>query len=146
MSRTAEIELAWPDARRKYRLGIAELRELQEKCNAGPMEILNRLEVGRWRIEDLGEIVRLGAVGGGMPLADAVIMVERNVYARPLVEAVPWAYKILAAVVVGFELEPIPGGTGGADGGKTTAEESSASSISTQTERSSDSALERSTV
>lgn len=144
MSRTAEIELAWPDTRRKYRLGIGQLRELQEKCNAGPMEILNRLENGRWRVEDLEEIVRLGAVGGGMALADAVVMVERNVAARPLIEAVPWAYKILAAVVVGFEIEPIPGGAEG-DGGKTPAEESSAFSTFTGTEQSSASAPAKST-
>lgn len=116
MSRSADIELAWPDQRRTYRLAIGQLRELQEKCNAGPMEILTRLETGRWRVEDLGEIVRLGAVGGRMALADAVALVENNVYARPLVDAVPWAYKILAAVVVGFELEEIPGGDEGNDG------------------------------
>ena len=121
MSRDAKIVLPFGGEDRTFRLGIGEWRDVQEKCDAGPGEILARLAppfqavraglslndlvgsgmLGRWRIDDLRAIVLYGLIGGGEKPNDALALVKRWVDTRPPIEVIPTAYEIAYAGVIG---------------------------------------------
>jgi hypothetical protein len=107
--RDARIELDWADGTYSFRLGWGQLAELQEKTDAGPYFLLNRLYAGNWRIEDISQIIRLGLIGGdeAMKPVQALGLVRRYVEARPPMENLPFAVAILTAGVIGAEDEPL---------------------------------------
>lgn len=107
MARDATINLPWPDQRRDYRLGIGQLRELQEKCNKGPLEILSDLQTGRWRFDDILQPIRLGMVGGGLGPSEAVLLSERHVIPGRLGECSLIAMAIVGAAITGAPDERI---------------------------------------
>lgn len=107
MSRDGSIDLTWGDGEHRFRLAIGQLRELQEKCDAGPAEIASRLADGRWRINDVRETIRLGLLGGGMAPAEAHRLTVRYVDERPWLESVPAAQAVLMASLVGAPEEPV---------------------------------------
>jgi len=47
--RSARVELDWGDGTYTFRLAWGQLVELQEKCDAGPYVILQRLQTGAWQ-------------------------------------------------------------------------------------------------
>jgi hypothetical protein len=106
-SRKAKVDLTWADGEYTFRLPIARLEELQEKCNAGPATIFQRICSGAWYVNDIRETIRLGLIGGGMPATKALSMVQRYVDDQPLGENVPVAQAILLAVIVGVPDEPV---------------------------------------
>lgn len=65
------IRLKWPGGDHPFALRLGELRRMQETCNAGPEEVLARLNLGTWRVDDIIEPLRLGLIGGGMPDGEA---------------------------------------------------------------------------
>ena len=101
MSRDASITLDWADGTYTFRLAIGQLRELQEKCNAGPAHILSRLSTGTWMVDDITETIRLGLIGGGANPVEALRLVRSYVEERPLAESILPAISILGAAVVG---------------------------------------------
>jgi hypothetical protein len=101
MSRDGSIELYWPDERRTYRLRIGELRQLQEKCDKGPLEIIHALAEGKWRVDDVIQPIRLGLIGGGMKLEDANKLVEATVHDGTLGEAIFMAKRIVECAIMG---------------------------------------------
>lgn len=108
MSRDARVELAWADGsgacedgKYAFRLGIKELRTLQEKCDAGPLQILRRLQTERWMIDDVREPIRLGLVGAGMPPSDALKLVVEHVDKRPIAENVLIAHAVVMVALYG---------------------------------------------
>lgn len=105
MSRDAKIELVWADGDYAFRLGWGELAELQEKTDAGPYVVLNRLHTGQWRIEDISNVIRLGLIGGGLEPVKALKLIRAYVEARPPMENHPHAVAILAAGLIGAEDE-----------------------------------------
>ncbi|MBX4992894.1 hypothetical protein ABID08_002067 [Rhizobium binae] len=107
MSRDAKITLTWADGDYTFRLGWGELAELQEKTDAGPYVVLNRLHTHHWRIEDLSNVIRLGLVGGGLEPVKALKLVRTYVEARPPMENHPYAVAILSAGLIGAEDEPL---------------------------------------
>lgn len=107
MSRNAAITFAWADGEYAFRLAIGQLRSLQEKCDAGPGEILARVISGRWKLDDLRETIRLGLIGGGMEPVPAMKLVREYVDERPLMESVLPARVILMAALVGPADEPV---------------------------------------
>jgi len=108
MSRHGDITLTWADGEYIFRLAIGQLRELQEKCDAGPLEIYRRMFSGNWRIDDVRETIRLGLIGGGqVPPAAALKLCERYVDARPLLESVEVARVILGVVLLPIEDDPL---------------------------------------
>jgi len=107
MSRAANIDIVWGDGEHVFRLAIGQLRELQEKCNAGPAEIYRRLSLGTWRLEDIRETLRLGLIGGGMKPPEATKLVGRYVDERPLMESIQPAQLVLMAVLTGAPDEPL---------------------------------------
>lgn len=132
MSRSADVTLAWADGEYKFRLAIGQLRELQEKCDAGPQTILTRLAAGSWRVDDIRETIRLGLIGGGLKPSEALTLVQRYVDDRPLGESVQTAQAIVLVAVFGAPDEPTPGKAAAA---KAEATESSPSPPSTASPR-----------
>jgi len=107
MSRDARIELDWADGTYAFRLAWGQLAELQEKTNAGPYVVLNRLHDGTWRVEDISNVIRLGLIGGGMSPTDALKKVRTYVEDRPPLENVLVAQAILAAGLHGAPEEKL---------------------------------------
>lgn len=101
MSTDARIELDWGDGTYAFRLAIGQLAELQDKTDAGPLVLFERLRTGAWRVEDITNTIRLGLIGGGMPPADALKKVRAYVEERPWTENVPAAMMILMAALYG---------------------------------------------
>lgn len=102
MSRSAEIEMFWVEADHTFRLGIKQLRQLQEKCGErGPKAILDALLSGTWLVDDVIQPIRLGLIGAGMNMEQAAKLVETNVEDRPLGESVMFAAAILSAAIAG---------------------------------------------
>lgn len=101
MSRDGKITLDWADGTHTFRLGIAQIEELQEKTDCGPYFLLNRINSGTWRVADLRETIRLGLIGGGLTPAEALPLVRWNVEGRPLMESVAPARAILMAALMG---------------------------------------------
>lgn len=95
----ARVMITWGDGEHAFRLAFAQLIELQDNTDAGPLELFQRIGSGRWRVMDLRETIRLGLVGGGMVPAKAVALVQRYVEQRPLAESVPVALEILTAAI-----------------------------------------------
>lgn len=119
MSRDAQITFPWADGDYTFRLGWGELEQLQEACDAGPYVILTRLQDDTWRVGDISHTIRLGLVGGGMKMTDALLKVRRFVEARPPTENLLFAQIILSAACVGAPEERV-----GEEGAPSPAEES----------------------
>lgn len=109
MSRSGAITFDWADGAHTFRLAIGQLRELQEKCDAGPQVLLRRLSDGSWRVDDVRETIRLGLVGGGAAPTRALDLVRVYVDDRPLLENVGPAQAILMAALVGAPDGEAPG-------------------------------------
>lgn len=106
MSRDAGLTLDWADGTYPFRLRYGELIELQEKTDAGPGWVLQRLmmpsaENRGWRVGDIATIIRLGLIGGGMKPVDAMKLTRDYVEARPPMENLLVAQTILSAALVG---------------------------------------------
>lgn len=107
MSRDARIELDWADGTYAFRLAWGQLAELQEKCDAGPYVVLQRLHSGAWRIEDISNIIRLGLIGGGLEPSPALKLTRAYVEARPPMESLIPAQVILSAALMGAPEEAV---------------------------------------
>ncbi|WP_323455120.1 gene transfer agent family protein [Rhizobium sp. Root491] len=99
--RDARISFDWADGTHSFRLAWGQLAELQEKCDAGPYVVLQRLHSGAWRIEDIANIIRLGLIGGGMEPSLALKLARRYVEERPPMENLIPAQVILSAGLTG---------------------------------------------
>jgi hypothetical protein len=107
MSRDAKVDLDFADGTYTFRLAWGQLIELQEKCDAGPYVVLERLDGSGWLMQDIGEVIRLGLIGGGLEPAKAVKLVRRYVEDRPPMESVMLARGILAVALMGAPDEPV---------------------------------------
>ncbi|MFC7399591.1 gene transfer agent family protein [Chelatococcus sp. GCM10030263] len=107
MSSDGSITFPWADGEYRFRLAIGQLRELQDKCSAGPAEIVQRLSIGSWRVDDVRETLRLGLIGGGLKPGDALILIKRYVDERPWLENITPAHVVLMAALVGDPDEPV---------------------------------------
>lgn len=128
MSGTAEIQLRFGPDEQVFKLGMGELRRIQETCDAGPMELMGRLGSGMWRIDDVRAPILHGLIGGGMVAEKAGVLVERYVDERPLSLSVNTAYAVLGAAILPPEDEPLGEKAAGEDqASNLSREESSAS-------------------
>lgn len=107
MSRDARVELDWADGTYAFRLAWAGLAELQEKTNAGPYVVLQRIMGGTWRIEDIAHTIRLGLIGGGMTPVEALKKVRTYVEERPPLENLITAQAVLMAALYGAPEEDL---------------------------------------
>lgn len=104
---SGKVRLVWGDGEHDFKLAIGHLRELQDKCKAGPPEILRRLSMNEWHVDDVRETIRLGLVGGGKTPSDAFVSVVRYVDERPLLESAQVAMAVLMAALVGVPDDPV---------------------------------------
>lgn len=135
MSRAGDIELDFAGETRRFRIAIGEIRKIQEKCDAGPGEIAQRLApflayaaaraearargveppslmaalmtsgVGNWRVDDVREPILQGLIGAGMEPGPATRLVRGWVEERPLAESIPIAFAVMMAAIAGAEDE-----------------------------------------
>lgn len=129
MSRASEVLLPFGGEDRLFRLSIGRLRALQEKCDAGPPELLTRYVTKTWRVDDVREPLLQGLVGAGMAQHEAQRLVELHVDEEPLMQFVPLAQAVVMACLVGAPDGEEPGETaaGAATAKSPSREENSAS-------------------
>jgi hypothetical protein len=87
--------IVWPGGEHDFRLGIGELRALEQRSDAGCAVILMRLLGAAWKIDDVIGPIRLGLIGGGMASSDAQKVVD-----AVLEEVSPYALAVTAADVL----------------------------------------------
>jgi len=132
MARDGSINLSWGDGEHRFRLPIGQLRELEEKCNAGLFEIFDRLRLRTCRIGDIRETLRLGLIGGGIGQADgmtakaAMDLVDRYLDDWPRTDSWATALRIVDAAITCEGGEPV----GKDDAGEMTEPPSNGVSIS----------------
>lgn len=88
-------DITWAGGEHPFLLTIDLLRALQQRCDAGPNWVLNRLRTGQWLVDDIVSTIRLGLEGGGMPKEQARKLVEKYVEDRPLALSVLTAQAVL---------------------------------------------------
>lgn len=97
------VDLTWRGGEHSFALPVELLRALQDKCDAGPAYILQRLGSQRWYVDDVIQPIRLGLEGGGMDKDEARKLARKHVEDRPLAESVLTASAILMAALYGGE-------------------------------------------
>jgi len=90
-------QITWAGGEHDFLLTIPLLRALQERCDAGPEWILNRLRTGQWRVDDILATIRLGLEGGGMPKDKATALVKHHVEDQAITLSVMTAILVLSA-------------------------------------------------
>lgn len=132
MSRAAEVRLDFAGEERLFRLGIGQLRVLDEACDCGPMELLTRFSAGTWRTKDLRETIFQGLKGGGMADAEATRLVRETVDVGPLNQYVPIAQGTVLACLVGVEGDDLGEPEGEAEKSSPSPDQKSGSPASTE--------------
>ena len=125
---STSIELEFADGRYTFKLGLAQINELQAKCGCGIGALYARVLKGRYTLEGLSfghpgeadyhvadviEPIRQGLIGGGQgeadgqPIAVTSIVANRLVASytypeRPLSEAWTLAAAILSTAIDGY--------------------------------------------
>lgn len=101
------VTIAWAGGEHPFALRLGELRALQDACNAGPHEILTKLQVGTWRVDDPIRTVQFGLMGGGMERAEAAKLAVSVAELHGLVAVVQVAAGVLAAALAGVADDPV---------------------------------------
>ena len=111
------IEITWAGGEHEFKLTIDLLRALQERCDAGPAYILQRLATQRWHVDDVVSTIRLGLEGGGMGKEAARKLVNKVLDDRPIAELVMTAQAILMAALYGAQDDPTGESPAGGENG-----------------------------
>ena len=107
MSRNGACELVWAGDSRTFRLGIGELLALQDKLDAGPAEVANRLRSGNWRVQDIQETFRISLIGAGEDPKKAKSLVDEHICAGRILSHVMMAWAIIINALQGDEVDPV---------------------------------------
>lgn len=110
MART--VRLSWPGGDHDFALRLGELRALQEQCNAGPHELLTKLQLGLWRVDDPIRTIQFGLMGGGMDRQEAAKLVVNTAELHGLSSLVPLAVGVLGSALAGVVDDPVGEVTG----------------------------------
>jgi len=88
-------QITWPGGEHYFRLGIGELRAIEQRSDAGCAVVMMRLLSSQWKIDDVIGPIRLGLIGGGMEerLAQKAIDAALDV-------ASPYALAVTSAEVI----------------------------------------------
>lgn len=101
------LTLTWPGGEHEFALGIGQLRAVQDATNAGPEELLQRMAAGKWRVDDLIAVLRLGLEGGGMAKAECGPLVLRLIELHGLIPFRETAFRVLGAALIGPGDDPV---------------------------------------
>lgn len=107
MSADGSVDLVFGGDVRHFRLAIENLIALQEKLDAGPMQVVTGLQLGTWRVAYLLEVLRIGLIGGGMEPKAAQKLVEDNVRPGNIVPHVLTAMAVLLSALQGDPDDPV---------------------------------------
>ncbi len=107
MSRDGSCTVPFNGRKTYFRLAWRELMKIQEACDAGPYVVLDRLLSGRWKLQDISEVIKWGLIGGGVDTQTALDLVESEVERRPPLESLVVAQRVLGAGVVGTPEEEV---------------------------------------
>lgn len=107
MSRNGSLTSDFADDTYEFRLAWGELVKLQEARETGPYVILDRLLTGRWLVQDIADVIRLGLVGGGMEPVKALKLVRSYVEERVPLENLVLAQRVLGAGLIGTSEEEV---------------------------------------
>lgn len=77
MPRPSE-DIIWPGGEHTFKLRIAELRAVEQRCNAGAAVVMQRLIGGSFYIDDVIQVLRCGLTGGGMSTKKAQALIEQT--------------------------------------------------------------------
>jgi len=98
----SSIVLPFGDGEYRFFLGMKQIVAIQEKCGAGIGEVISRICTGRfgavtetvgsivegkYRVEDIVEVIRQGLIGGGEGEVDGIPVTVNEVRAHSLVKA-----------------------------------------------------------
>ena len=121
MSDETAVDLEFGDGQYRFWLPMARIVEIERLC--GDRSVVTMLDEfslamgwtnegepafaggGPVRIKDVAEVIRCGAIGGGLAPIEAKRLVETYVDGRPYTETVPIAWAILSAAVWGVRLK-----------------------------------------
>lgn len=131
MSRSGEIVLDFGGEERTFRLGIGQIKKLQDACDAGPLGIAGRCQLSLYVIycqaagdypalsrldlrnvsekPEVREVILQGLLGANVPGPEALRLVKDWVEERPLEETLMIAAKICGASTIGPEDEKAVG-------------------------------------
>jgi len=102
------VVIRWPGGEHAFRLGIGELRAIQQLTDCGPEFLMHRIAAGQWRVDDLRETIRNGLIGGGMAHVEALKLVDRTFSTTSAAVAFKGpAQEILAAYLYGPPDDPV---------------------------------------
>ena len=68
--------IVWPGGEHAFRLGIGELRAIEQRSDAGCSVVLMRLLGQQWKVDDVVNPIRLGLIGGGLAEREAQKIIE----------------------------------------------------------------------
>jgi hypothetical protein len=106
-SRDASVTLLFGDGDHVFRLGLGELRKLEEARGAGAIEVMARIAAERWRVDDVIDTLRFGLIGGGKTDVDAAKLLRLYVEPTPLMHHAATALAVLTGALYGFPSDPI---------------------------------------
>ena len=72
------VKIVWAGGEHDFRFAIGELRALEQRCDCGCAVILARLFEGKFKVDDIYEVLRLGLMGGGLTERQAVRLIESS--------------------------------------------------------------------
>ncbi|WP_283195491.1 gene transfer agent family protein [Rhizobium sp. AN80A] len=100
--------IVWPGGEHEFRLGIGELRALEQRCDAGCAVVMMRLLGQQWKIDDVIQPIRLGLMATGTPQDAAQKIID-----SAMDMASPYALAITAAEIlrrfIMWEMDDKPG-------------------------------------
>lgn len=105
--RAAET-IIWAGGEHRFRLGIGELRAIEQACDAGVSVVLLRLLGSQWKLDDVLAPIRLGLLGGGMPDTEVRATMERVTSINSPFELAVNAAEILKRFIM-WETDDAPG-------------------------------------
>ena len=76
MSRDGSVDADWGDGTYRFRIGIGQAVELEEKADCGCQLIYQRLQLGDNRVAYVRETIRVGLIGGGIDPIKALNLVR----------------------------------------------------------------------
>lgn len=113
MSADGSVELFFGDQEYRFRLGIGEFRELQEKVNkrriemglnpVGPTTLGNLLRSNDAWPDDVRDVLRIGLMGGGMKPTEAHRLLVRYFDGKAPLQFYLTAFTVLMAAFVGVD-------------------------------------------
>lgn len=101
------LVVPWPGGEHAFRLGLRELRAIQQKTDCGPEHLLNKIKFGQWTVDELHEVLRQGLIGAGMPHVDALKLVDRAFDTSPGIAFKVPTMEVLSSFLFGPADDPV---------------------------------------